>query len=143
MTSVQPDTNTPGQQTILGTVQADHALRVLLFGTGDTTSGYVRGEDARLRVAAELNALMDERRALVARCEEAEKERDESDAELRSESRMLLLARAERAERLLREKQDALALLWTYYLLPITDEQKAQVVQALAASGPDPEATDV
>ena len=32
-------------------MRADHRLRSLLFGSGETTSGHVKGEDARLQVA--------------------------------------------------------------------------------------------
>ena len=35
-------------------LRSDHRLRSLLFGNGETTSGYVKGEDARLNVSARL-----------------------------------------------------------------------------------------
>ena len=35
-------------------MHADHRLRSLLFGNGETTSGLVKGEDARLDVSARL-----------------------------------------------------------------------------------------
>ncbi len=54
--------------------------------------------------------------SLVRKWQSVERERDEA------------IARAVRAEA-------ALRMLWTYYLLPISDEQRAQVEAALADTG--------
>ena len=45
--------------------QSDHALRSVLFGDGSTGSGYLRGEEVRLRVAEILNRMVQERLDLV------------------------------------------------------------------------------
>lgn len=71
--------------------------------------------------------------ALLDAVEAAERERDEALVEAQKWWKPDALARAEARSAKLEE---ALAMLWAYYLLPISNEQVAQVKAALAPAPP-------